>query len=106
MIANAHRGEIEAILNDKAYRLRLTLGGLADLESYFQVEDLHALLTRFGEGRIAAQDLLKVLSIGLKCAGNPIPDDELRSVSCEGGLTGLAHIVGTLFAATFADNHG
>ena len=106
MLANAQRGEIEAILNGSPHRLRLTLGGLAELETHFQAEDLHVLLKRFGEGRIAAADLLKILNVALKGGGNPIPDDALQSVSCDGGLTGIARIIGALFAATFPEEDG
>lgn len=106
MMCNPHRGEIEATLNGKPHRLRLTLGGLAELETHFQAENLHVLLSRFGEGRIAAADLLKVLSIGLKGGGNPMDDEALQAVSCDDGLTGIARIVGALFTTTFAQNDG
>jgi hypothetical protein len=34
-MVNRHRGEIEAILDGKSYRLCLTLGALAELEHAF-----------------------------------------------------------------------
>lgn len=105
-MSNVYRGEIEAILNGKPHRLRLTLGGLAELETHFQAEDLHALLTRFSAGRIAAADLLKVLSVALNGGGNPMDEHALHSVHCDGGLTGIANIIGELFTVTFAQNNG
>ena len=46
-MANAHRGEIEAKLDGKTFRLCLTLGALAELETAFGDEDMLALATRF-----------------------------------------------------------
>ena len=46
-MANAHRGEIEAELGGRTWRLCLTLGALAELESAYGGEDLLALAQRF-----------------------------------------------------------
>ena len=46
-MANAHRGEIDAELDGRTYRLCLTLGALAELESAYGGEDLLALAERF-----------------------------------------------------------
>jgi hypothetical protein len=50
-MVNRHRGEIEAILDGKSYRLCLTLGALAELEHEFGEDDMLAVAERFGEGR-------------------------------------------------------
>lgn len=105
-MANPKRGDIDAVLNGERYILRLTLGGLAELEAYFKAENLHDLIARFGTGKIAAQDIITILGVGLKGGGNPLSDDVLHAVHCEGGLTGLAEIIGRLFAATFAQDDG
>lgn len=105
-MANPRRGEIDAILNGERYVLRLTLGGLAELEAYFKAENLHALIARFSEGKIAAQDIITILGVGLKGGGNALNDEALQNVECEGGLTGLAEIIGRLFAVTFAQDDG
>ena len=55
-MANAHRGEIEAVLDGKTFRLCLTLGALAELEAAFGDEDMLALAPRFEGGRLSARD--------------------------------------------------
>ena len=54
-MVNRHRGEIEAILDGKSYRLCLTLGALAELEHAFGEDDMLAVAERFEAGRIAAK---------------------------------------------------
>ncbi len=46
-MANARRGEIEAYLDGKTWKLCLTLGALAELEAAFGDEDMLALAQRF-----------------------------------------------------------
>ena len=41
-MVNTHRGEIEAVLDGKTYRLCLTLGALAELEHAFGEDDMLA----------------------------------------------------------------
>ena len=55
---NKHRGEIEAEIGGARRKLVLTLGALAELESAFGADDLVALTERFGNGRLAARDLV------------------------------------------------
>lgn len=105
-MANPKRGEIDAVLNGERYVLRLSLGGLAELEAYFKAENLHDLMARFAGGKIAAQDIITILGIGLKGGGNPLSDQVLQNIDCERGLTGLAEIIGQLFAVTFTQDHG
>ena len=68
-MANSHRGEIEALLGDRMRTLVLTLGALAELESAFGADDLMALAERFGTGRLAARDLVRIIAAGLRGAG-------------------------------------
>ncbi len=53
-MANHRRGEIDAVLDGRGYRLCLTLGALAELESAFGEEDMLALARRVETGRISA----------------------------------------------------
>jgi hypothetical protein len=55
IMVNRHRGEIEATLDGKSYRLCLTLGSLAELEHAFGEDDMLAVAERFEAGRIAAR---------------------------------------------------
>lgn len=100
-MANAHRGEIEAVFNSRTYRLRLTLGALADLEQLFGAQDLVALAQRFESGRLSARDILNIIACGLRGGGNDMPPDEIDRLAHEDGLQGFAHVAAELLAATF-----
>jgi hypothetical protein len=87
-MVNRHRGEIEAILDGKSYRLCLTLGALAVAE-------------RFEAGRIAAKDAIRMIGAGLRGAGYDLDDDAVAAMKSEGGAAGFVDIVARLLAATF-----
>ena len=101
MSANRHRGEVSACFDGKPFRLCLTLGALAELEDAFAAEDLGALVTRFGSGRISASDIIRILAAGLRGAGNPVSDDEVKAMRCDDGAAGFARVVAELLTATF-----
>jgi Phage tail tube protein, GTA-gp10 len=65
-MVNRHRGEIEAVLDGKSYRLCLTLGALAELEHAFGEDDMLAVAERFEAGRIAARDAIRMIGAGLR----------------------------------------
>ena len=71
-MVNRNRGEIEAILDGKSYRLCLTLGALAELEHAFGEDDMLAVAERFEAGRIAAQDAIRMIG-----AGTPLPAQQV-----------------------------
>jgi hypothetical protein len=100
-MANAHRGEIEAELGGRSFRLCLTLGALAELESAYGGEDMLALVQRFEQGRIGASDAIRILGAGLRGAGNQVSDDEVAAMTVEGGAAGYLRIVVRLLQATF-----
>ena len=98
---NKHRGEIEAKLDGKAFRLCLTLGALAELEAAFGDEDMLALATRFETGRISARDCLRIIAAGLRGGGYEITETEVGAMQAENGAAGFVDIVARLLAATF-----
>lgn len=100
-MANRHRGEIEAILDDRAYRLVLTLGALAELESAFGDDDMLALAARFEKGRLSARDCVKIIAAGLRGAGCAVTDDEVALMRVDGGAADYVDIVARLLNATF-----
>ena len=102
-MANLHRGEIEARLGGRAYRLCLTLGALAELEHAFGAEDLVALAARFEGGRLRARDLLTIIACGLRGAGASLSDDEVAALAHAEGLPGYVDVAGRLLAATFGE---
>ena len=100
-MANLHRGEIEARLDGTAYRLVLTLGALAELESAFGDEDMLALAARFERGRLSSRDCVKIIAAGLRGAGAEITDDDVARMTADGGVAGFVDIVARLLTATF-----
>jgi Phage tail tube protein, GTA-gp10 len=101
-MANRYRGEIEARLDEKDYRLFLTLGALAELEDAFGVEDMIAVAKRFEGGRITSSDAMKIIGAGLRAAGNDVSDEAVGAMQVEGGAKGYVDIVARLLRATFA----
>ncbi len=101
MAVNRRRGEISAMFDGKARRLCLTLGALAELEDAFAAEDISSLVQRFSAGRLSARDIIRIIAAGLRGGGNPVTDDEVAAMSCDGGAAGFATVVGDLLSATF-----
>ncbi|MCX5493080.1 gene transfer agent family protein [Kaistia dalseonensis] len=102
-MANRIRGEVEAVLDGQRHVLCLTLGALAELEAAFGAEDLSALAARFGAGRLAARDAIRIIGAGLRGAGADIDDDAVAAMRAEGGAAGFARIVAHLLTATFGE---
>jgi hypothetical protein len=99
--ANRHRGEIEAVVNGERRILCLTLGALAELETAFETDNLAGLAARFGQGRLSAHDIIRILGAGLRGAGNLASDEDVAIMDFEDGVAGAARIVTALLAATF-----
>lgn len=102
-MANGRRGEIEVVLDGKAYGLCLTLGALAELESGLGVNDLVALAERFEARRLSARDILRIIGCGLRGAGHALSDDEVARMKVAGGLADYVRIAADLLAATFGE---
>ena len=98
---NRHRGEIEAELGGTKRTLVLTLGALAERETVFAAEDINGLAERFGTGRLAANDIGRLIGAGLRGAGNDIDDETVMAMHHEDGIAGLAGIAVELLGATF-----
>jgi hypothetical protein len=100
-MVNRHRGEIEAILDGKPYRLCLTLGALAELEDAFGADDMLALAQRFEAGRLRARDAARIIAAGLRGGGHKLSEAQIAQMHAEGGACGFVDIVVRLLAATF-----
>ncbi len=100
-MVNRYRGEIEASLDGQRHRLCLTLGALAELEHAFGEEDMLALAERFGRGRIAAREAIRIIGAGLRGGGSDIGDEAVARMQAEGGAAGFVQIVARLLEATF-----
>lgn len=100
-MANHHRGEIDAIIDGRPYRLCLTLGALAELEAAFGDEDMLALAQRFSSGRLSARDAIRVIAAGLRGGGHDVSDTVVARMKMENGAAGSVDIVARLLEATF-----
>ena len=98
---NRRRGEVGALIDGRPYTLCLTLGALAELEDAFGLDDLGALASRFGEGRLSARDVMRVLRAGLRGGGHDVDDEAVAEMRFDGGATGAARLCGELVSATF-----
>ena len=103
-MVNRHRGEIEAILDGKPYRLCLTLGALAELEDAFGADDMLALAQRFEAGRLSARDAIRIIAAGLRGGGHELDEDQVARMQADGGAAGFVDIVARLLTATFGTN--
>lgn len=101
---NRHRGEIEALLDGRPHTLCLTLGALAELEAAFGADDMLALAERFGTGRLAATDAIRIIAAGLRGGGCEIGDDAVARMTAEDGAAGYVDIVSRLLNATFGSS--
>lgn len=100
-MANARRGEVEAVIDGRRRILVLTLGALAELEAAFGAADLMALAERFSAGRLGARDVTQVLAAGLRGAGEAVTLEEVAAMRVEDGAVGCVRLVHALLAATF-----
>lgn len=100
-MANPHRGEIEAKLDGEPYRLCLTLGALAELETAFGDSDMLALAERFEKGRFSAVDATRIIGAGLRGGGHSLADEAVGRMQADGGAAGFVDIVARLLRATF-----
>ena len=103
-MVNKRRGEIAAELDGKQWKLCLTLGALAELESAFDAADLVALGARFSSGKLSAKDMIAVITAGLRGGGHEVETSNVSNMQADGGLTQLADIVVRLLSATFGES--
>lgn len=98
---NKHRGEVTATFSGKPYRLVLTLGALAELESQLKVGNLMAMAERFSSGKLSAYDLIALIGAGLRGAGHDLNDTLVAHLTHEKGAAGFATIASELLSITF-----
>ena len=102
-MANLHRGEVPLLVGGRRLALKLTLGGLAELEHALGAGDLAGLGERLASGRISARDIIGILSIGLKGAGHQLNEDEIAALPVDEGLAPVIQAIATLFTRTFGE---
>ncbi|TRD19764.1 gene transfer agent family protein [Palleronia caenipelagi] len=98
---NPWAGEVAVTVDGVAYRARLTLGALAELEATMEADSLIALVTRFDEGRFATRDVVVLLAAGLRGAGWKGTPEDLLSADIAGGPAEAVRVAGALLARAF-----
>ena len=101
MMVNTRRGEVAAVLNDTDWVLCLTLGALAGLEASCEAEDLSALIARFSTGSLKAEDMIRIVTAGLRGGGHDVAEDDVADMRIDGAAVGFARLVAQLLEVTF-----
>ncbi|MEE3101500.1 MAG: gene transfer agent family protein [Pseudomonadota bacterium] len=105
-MVNTARGEAELIVDGVPRVLRLTLGGLAELETALGADGLAALVERFETGGYRAGDLIALLAAGLRGGGFAVTDAACATLRVAGGAGGAARAAAALLMATFSPLDG
>ena len=100
-MSNPFRGEVALVLDGERRVCKLTLGALAELEARLEAESLTALVERFEGGQLRAQDVLLLVSAGLRGGGwtGDLPD--LLRAEIEGGPLEAARVAARMLALAF-----
>lgn len=94
---NPRRGEVAAIINNKAHCLCLTLSALAYLESCYDGCDILELTKRFAENGLSAKDVQNILQAGLFGRNGPA----LEAMEVRGGFEAAVEIASLLLERAF-----
>lgn len=100
-MVNLARGEVGLVVDGVELPMRLTLGGLAELEERLKAGSLIGLAERFETGQVATSDLIALLAVGLRGAGAALTDDALARAEIGGGAVGALRAGVALMARSF-----
>jgi len=100
-MANYVRGEIVAELDGQQWTLCLTLGALAWLENKLGATNLAGLAEKFSSGSLCSDDLVSVITAGLRGGGYTVTEVEVEQMRVEGGASGYIQVAVRLLEATF-----
>lgn len=98
---NRFRGEVSATIDGQKRILCLTLGALAELESAYGSAGLSGLCRRLADGRFSAADLIRIIGAGLRGGGNVASNDDVATMSVDGGVPEMARIAAHLITSAF-----
>jgi hypothetical protein len=101
---NPRRGEAGLDWAGRRWRLRLTLGALAEMEAAFGAGDLCALAARFEGGRLGAGDLATLLACALRGGGHDVTREEVAAMPLDAAaLPAIVAALAACLSATFGD---
>lgn len=103
MSANPWAGEVALVVDGQSYRMKLTLGALAELEAALGADSLVAMVERFESGACSTGDLVQLLASGLRGGGWQGSKRDLLRADIEGGMVQAMRAAGQLLAVSFAD---
>jgi len=98
---NRFRGETTATIDGEQRILCLTLGALAELETAYGADGLTGLCKRLSVGHFSADDLIRIIGAGLRGGGNVVSNNDVASMSIDGGVPETARIAARLIISTF-----
>ncbi len=99
-MANRHRGDVPIEIGGQRLSMRLTLGGLAELEDALGCGDLVSLGVRLGSGRLSARDVLLIVRLGLQGAGHSFAAKDIAALPLAGQFEAMLGAVVALLAGT------
>jgi len=100
-MANPWAGEVALELDGERRVLKLTLGALAELETWLQAESIADLVERFEAGGFKSRDVLALLCAGLRGGGWNGELRDLARAEISGGPLEAARVAARLLALAF-----
>ncbi len=100
-MANPYAGEVSLELNGTPHVLKLTLGALAELETWLRADSLPALVERFEAGAFRSRDVAALLCAGLRGGGWTGDLSDLAKAEIAGGPLEGARAAAQLLALAF-----
>ena len=101
MAGNPYHGEVSLVMNRQTYKLRLTLGALAELETALKADSLIALVERFEKTTFSSRDIIALLIAGLRGGGWEGDTEELQNAEIAGGPQHAAKVAALLLHRAF-----
>ena len=100
-MANPWAGEVALELDGEKRVLKLTLGALAELETWLRAECLADLVERFEVGAFKSRDVLALVCAGLRGGGWNGDLGDLARAEIAGGPLEAARVAARLLALAF-----
>ncbi len=100
-MANPWAGEVALELNGERRVMKLTLGALAELESWLKVDNLPDLVERFESGGMKSRDVLALVCAGLRGGGWSGDLTDLAKAEIGGGPLEATRAAALLLALAF-----
>ena len=100
-MANPWAGEVALEVDGERRVLKLTLGALAELETWLQAESIADLVERFEAGGFKSRDVLALVCAGLRGGGWTGALSDLAKAEIAGGPLEAARVAARLLALAF-----